>query len=83
MQMSFRSSLRSIIGNIKETFPLKTGMWKKQVCKIQGMSKESTFISHVEGVESLFNLHCVTAVFLMLKESKVYSIYTVDPSTKF
>ena len=29
--MSFRSTFRSIIGNIKETFLPKTGIWKKQV----------------------------------------------------
>ena len=31
MQMSFRSTIRSMVTNIKETFPPKPGMWKRQV----------------------------------------------------
>ena len=49
-----------MIGNIKETFPPKTGMWKKTTsCKIQGMSKVLKVhaacnlqeIPHAEGVK--------------------------------
>ena len=36
MQMSFRSTIRSMIGNIKKLFPPKTGMWKKQVLQHPG-----------------------------------------------
>ena len=31
MQMSFRSTIRSMVRNMKETFPPKTNMQKKQV----------------------------------------------------
>ena len=31
MQMSFRSTIRSMVRNMKETFPPKTGMQRKQV----------------------------------------------------
>ena len=47
MQMSFRSTLRLIIGNINETFLSKTGMWKKQVLQDPG---------YVEGVESAWGI---------------------------
>ena len=57
--MSFRSTIRSIIGKIKETFPPKTGMQIKQVLQDAG---------YVEGVKSPFNFHCVIAVFIMSKE---------------
>ena len=51
-----------MIGNIKKTFPPKTGMREKQLCKIQGMSKGSKLyaacyvarlyeISYVKGVK--------------------------------
>ena len=36
-----RSLRRSMIRNIKETFPPKTGMRKATSCKIQGMSRRS------------------------------------------
>ena len=36
MQMSFRSTVRSMVRNMKETFPSKTGMWKKQVLQDPG-----------------------------------------------
>ena len=38
MQMSFRSTIRSMVRNMKATFPPKTSMWKSKFCKIQGMS---------------------------------------------
>ena len=40
--MRCRSLHRSMVRNIKETFPPKTGMWKKQVLQDPG---------YVEGVE--------------------------------
>ena len=43
MQMSFRSTVRSMIGNIKKLFLPKTGMWKKQGLQDPG---------YVEGVGS-------------------------------
>ena len=42
-------------------------------------------ISYVKGVECPFDIHCVTAVFLMLlmsRESKVHLIYNVASNTK-
>ena len=36
MQMSFRSTVRSLVRNMKETFPPKTGMRKKQVLQDPG-----------------------------------------------
>ena len=42
MQMSFRSTIRSMIGNIKKLIPPKTGMQKKQVLQHPG---------YVRGVE--------------------------------
>ena len=41
MQMHCRSLHRSMVRNIKETFPPKTGMQKKQVLQDPGMSKGS------------------------------------------
>ena len=40
MQMSFRSTIRSMAANMKETFPPKTGMWKKQVLQDPGYVKD-------------------------------------------
>ena len=40
------------------------------------------YLSHVKVVKSPFDIHCVTAVFLMLKELKVHLIYNVDSNTK-
>ena len=64
MQMSFRSTVRQMIGNIKKLFPPKTGTvcGKSKFCKIQDMSKGSKVhtacyvvrlyeISYVKGVE--------------------------------
>ena len=28
-----------MIGNVKKTFPAKTGMWKSKFCKLQSMSE--------------------------------------------
>ena len=39
MQMSFRSTVRSMIGNIKKLFLPKTGMQKKQVLQDPGYVK--------------------------------------------
>ena len=42
-------------------------------------------ILHVKGVKRNKNMHNTLGLrylFLMLKESKVHSIYTVDPNTK-
>ena len=36
MQIGCRTALRSMIGNIKEAFPPKTGMRKKQVLQDSG-----------------------------------------------
>ena len=36
MQMSFRSTIRAMVRNMKETFPPKTGMRKKQVLQDPG-----------------------------------------------
>ena len=36
MQMSFRSTIRSMVRNMKETSPTKTGMQKKQVLQDPG-----------------------------------------------
>ena len=58
--MSFRSTVRSMIGYIKKLFPPKTGMWKKQLLQDAGYFKgvKSTCylarlyeVSYVEGVE--------------------------------
>ena len=40
MQMSFRPTIRSMVRNMKETFPLKTGMQKKQVLQDPGYVKD-------------------------------------------
>ena len=65
-----------------------------QGCMKYPMSKESKEInnihntvdlihlSHVKGIESPFNRHCVTAVFLMSKELKVHLICNVDSNMK-
>ena len=37
--MSFRSTIRSMVRNMKETFPPKTGMWKKEVLQDPGYVK--------------------------------------------
>ena len=75
-------------GNIKETFLPKTGMQKKQVLQDPGYVKGSDVhaachiawlyeISHVEGVErkNSHNVFHLRYLFIMLKESKVHSIY--------
>ena len=36
MQMSFRSTIRSMIGNVKKLFPQKSGLQKKQVLQDPG-----------------------------------------------
>ena len=43
MQMSFRSTIRLMIGNIQKLIPIKTGMWKKQVLQHPG------YVGGVEG----------------------------------
>ena len=45
-------------------------------CRLKIRFKTFTFL--VEAVGSPFDIHCVAAVF---QESKVHSIYTVDPIT--
>ena len=55
MQMSFRSTIRSMVRNIKETFPPKTGMWKNQVLQDPG---------YVKGVEDACHmLHALCKIF--------------------
>ena len=80
-----------MIGNIKETFPPKTGKWKSKFCKIQGMSdglKQHAAcsvaklyeISYVEGVERNKNTHNaldLRYLILMSKELKVHLLYIV------
>ena len=65
MQMSFRSTVRSMIGNIKKLFPPKTGTWKKQVLQDP---------SYVKGVKSACcMLHAIlqgSIKYSMSKESK-------------
>ena len=39
--MSFRSTIRSMVRNIKETFPPKAGMWEKQVLQDPGYVKDT------------------------------------------
>ena len=70
---------------------------KSKFCKIQGMSKGSKLhaawylarfyeISYVEGVERNKNSHNTVDIrhlSLMLKESKVHSIYKVDSNSKY
>ena len=53
-----------------------------QVCMKYPMLK--IFISHVQGVKSPFDIHCVTAVFLMshVDAVKVHSSYTVHTNMK-
>ena len=51
MQMSFRSTVRSMIGNIKKFFPPKTGMQKKQVLQDPG---------YVDTVDTCCMLHAMT-----------------------
>ena len=50
MQMSCRSLCRPMVRNGKETFPLKTGMWKKQVLQDPG---------YVDTVEACCMLHAM------------------------
>ena len=96
MQMSFRSTLRSIINILRKLSCQKLICRKRKFCKIQGMSKGLKVhtscnvarlyeISHVKGVKRNKNRHNrldLGHLFLMLKESKVHSIYTIDPSIK-
>ena len=90
-KLDLRSTVRSMIGNIKETFPPKLVCRKNKFCKIQGMLKGSKVhaacnvarlyeISHVKGVErnkNRYNGLDLRHLFLMSKESKVHSIYIV------
>ena len=71
--MSFRSTVRSMIGNIKKLFLPKTGMWKKQVLQVPG---------YVEGVESACcMLHAILQgcmKYPMLKELKTIKIAIIQ-----
>ena len=77
------------VKGVKTTCCMLHGML--QGCMKYPMSKESkeiknshnTVISYVEGVESPFNRHYVTAVLLMSKESKVHLIYNVDCNSNY
>ena len=100
MQMSFRSTIRSMMGNIKKLFLPKTGLQEKQVLQdpgyvegiksvsfmlqsmLQGctkypMSKESKEIKNSHNTLDLRHLS------LMLKESKVLLIYSVDANSMY
>ena len=50
MQMSFRSTIRSMVRNMKETFLPKTGMQKKQVLQDPG---------YVDTVDTCCMLHAM------------------------
>ena len=88
-----------MIGNIKETFPPKTGLRQKQLLQDPGYVErvETTCcmlhaawyvarlyeISYVERVERNKNSHNTVDLSLMLKESKGHSIYNVHSNSKY
>ena len=93
MQMSFRSTIRSMAANMKETFPPKTGMWKKQVLQDPG---------YVEDIEdAYYMLHALCKImskmlkilkqaitdfieffYFLSKMSKMCMNYNVDSNSK-
>ena len=90
MQISFRSTVWSMIGNIKKTFPSKTGMREKQLLQdpvyAKGVKTSCCMhvccrlykISYVEGVKRNKNSHNTVDLrhlSLISKESKVHSKY--------
>ena len=81
MQMSFRLTLRSIIGNIKETFLPKTGMWKKHILQdpryVKGVKSACCIL--LAMLQGCMKYH---PMLLMSKGSKVHSIYNVDSNMK-
>ena len=87
MQMSFRSTVRSMIGNIKKLFPPKISLWKKQVlqdpwgCRrgqkcmlhamLRGCMKYPMFKESKE-IKNSYNTVDLRHLSLMSKESKVH-----------
>ena len=90
MQMSFRSTIRSMVRNMKETFLPKTGIQKKQVLQDPGYVKDACCMLHalckimlkMSKILKQAITDFIEFIYFLSKMLKMCTNYNVDSNSK-